>query len=248
MKYSYITDPGKVRERNEDSVNIVENASGEILMAVADGMGGHKDGEVASSIALNHIATRFKSISSVGNKDDAINWISEIVKEANALIYKYVAEHKESTGMGTTMVLALLTKDFLLVGNIGDSSGYVIKNKKLHKVTVDHTLVNLLVKSGEITEEDAKNHPKKNVLMRALGASPDVEMDIFNVELGVDGIFLCSDGLTNMLDDDTIMKVLNNNEMDIDEKLDKLIFKANNRGGSDNISIAYLNKEDKYDN
>ena len=248
MKYSYITDPGKVRERNEDSVNIVENASGEILMAVADGMGGHKDGEVASSIALNHIATRFKSISSVGNKDDAISWIREIVKEANALIYKYVAEHKESTGMGTTMVLALLTKDFLLIGNIGDSSGYVIKNKKLHKVTVDHTLVNLLVKSGEITEEDAKNHPKKNVLMRALGASPDVEMDIFNVELGVDGIFLCSDGLTNMLDDDTIMKVLNNNEMDIDEKLDKLIFKANNRGGSDNISIAYLNKEDKYDN
>lgn len=248
MKYSYITDPGKVRERNEDSVNIVENVSGEILMAVADGMGGHKDGEVASSIALNHIATRFKSISSVGNKEDAINWISEIVKEANALIYKYVAEHKESTGMGTTMVLAMLTNDFLLIGNIGDSSGYVIKNKKLHKVTVDHTLVNLLVKSGEITEEDAKNHPKKNVLMRALGASPDVEMDIFNVELGVEGIFLCSDGLTNMLDDDTIMKVLNNDEMDIDEKLDKLIFKANNRGGSDNISIAYLNKEDKYDN
>lgn len=248
MKYSYITDPGKVRERNEDSVNIVENASGEILMAVADGMGGHKDGEIASSIALNHIATRFKGISSVGNKDDAINWIREIVKEANVLIYKYVAEHKESAGMGTTMVLALLTKDFLLIGNIGDSSGYVIKNKKLHKVTVDHTLVNLLVKSGELSEDDAKNHPKKNVLMRALGASPDVEMDIFNVELGVDGIFLCSDGLTNMLDDDTIMKVLNNNEMDIDEKLDKLIFKANNRGGSDNISIAYLNKEDKYDN
>ena len=248
MRYSYITDPGKVRERNEDSVNIVTNASKEILMAVADGMGGHKDGEVASSIALNHIATRFKSISSVGNKEDAINWIGEIVKEANALIYKYVAEHKESSGMGTTMVLAILTKDFLLIGNIGDSSGYVIKNKKLHKVTVDHTLVNLLVKSGEISEKDAKNHPKKNVLMRALGASPDVEMDIFNVELGVDGIFLCSDGLTNMLDDDTIMKVLNNKDLDIDEKLDKLIFKANNRGGSDNISIAYLNKEDNYDN
>ena len=248
MRYSYITDPGKVRERNEDSVNIVTNASGEILMAVADGMGGHKDGEVASSIALNHIATRFKSISSVGNKEDAINWIGEIVKEANALIYKYVAEHKESSGMGTTMVLAILTKEFLLMGNIGDSSGYVIKNKKLHKVTVDHTFVNLLVKSGELSEEDAKNHPKKNVLMRALGASPDVEMDIFNVELGVDGIFLCSDGLTNMLDDDTIMKVLNNKDLDIDEKLDKLIFKANNRGGSDNISIAYLNKEDNYDN
>lgn len=243
MRYLYITDPGKVRERNEDSVNIVENASGEILLAVADGMGGHKDGEVASSIALNHIATRFKEISSVGNKEDAINWIQDIVKEANALIYKYVSMHKESSGMGTTLVLAILSKTFLLVGNIGDSSGYVIKNKKLHKVTVDHTLVNLLVKSGELSEKDAKNHPKKNVLMRALGASVDVEIDIFNVELGIDGIFLCSDGLTNMLDDNTIEKILNS-DMTIEEKLDKLVFKANNRGGSDNISIAYLNKED----
>lgn len=247
MTYSYITDPGKVRQRNEDSVNIVTNATGEVLLAVADGMGGHKDGEVASSIALNHIATRFKEISSVGNKEDAISWISDTVKEANALIYKYVASHKESTGMGTTMVLAILTKAFLLIGNIGDSAGYVIKNGKLHKVTIDHTLVNLLVKSGEISEEDAKNHPKKNVLMKALGASVDVEMDIFNVELGVDGIFLCSDGLTNMLDDDSIEKVLNGTGT-IDEKLEKLIFKANNRGGSDNISIAYLNKEEENDN
>ena len=244
MRYLYITDPGKVRERNEDSVNIVENASGEILLAVADGMGGHKDGEVASSIALNHIATRFKEISSVGNKEDAINWIQDIVKEANALIYKYVSMHKESAGMGTTLVLAILSKTFLLVGNIGDSSGYVMKNKKLHKVTVDHTLVNLLVKSGELSEQDAKKHPKKNVLMRALGASVDVEVDIFNVELGVDSIFLCSDGLTNMLDDHTIEKILNS-DASIEEKLEKLVFKANNRGGSDNISIAYLNKEDK---
>ena len=247
MRYSYITDPGKVRERNEDSVNIVKNSSGEVLLAVADGMGGHKDGEVASSIALNHIATRFKEISSVGNKEDAINWIQEIVKEANALIYKYVSMHKESAGMGTTMVLAILSKTFLLIGNIGDSSGFVLKNNKLHKVTVDHTLVNLLVKSGELSEEDAKNHPKKNVLMKALGASVDVEMDIFNVELGVDGILLCSDGLTNMLDNDSIEKVLNS-DMTIDEKLEKLIFEANNRGGSDNISIAYLIKEDNYDN
>ena len=247
MTYSYITDPGKVRERNEDSVNIVKNASGEFLLAVADGMGGHKDGEVASSIALNHISTRFKGISSVGNKEDAIRWISDTVKEANALIYEYVSLHKESSGMGTTMVLALLTKSFLLVGNIGDSSGYVIKNGNLHKVTVDHTLVNLLVKSGELSAEDAKNHPKKNVLMKALGATVDVEMDIFNVELGVDGILLCSDGLTNMLDDESIEKVLNGKGTN-DEKLEKLVFKANNRGGSDNISIAYLNKEEENDN
>lgn len=242
MKYYYLTDPGKVRERNEDSVVVIDNSNGEYLMVVADGMGGHKDGEVASSIAITHIATRFKEISSVGNKEDAINWIQGVVKEANALIYKYVALHPESEGMGTTMVMALLTPSFLLLGNIGDSSGYVIKNNKLHKVTVDHTLVNLLVKSGELTEEAAKNHPKKNVLMKALGASTNVEMDIFNVELGVQGIFLCSDGLTNMLDDEQIMKVLKE-KTSIEEQLKKLIFKANNRGGSDNISIAYLNKE-----
>ena len=145
--------------------------------------------------------------------------------------------------MGTTIVLAVLTNDYLLFGNIGDSSGYVYKDNAVHKITNDHTLVNLLLKSGEITEEEAKDHPRKNVLMRALGASNDVEMDIFNVELGVQGIFLCSDGLTNMLDDDQIMKVLNE-DSSIEEKLDKLVFKANNRGGSDNISIAYLNKEE----
>ena len=246
MEYFSITDPGKVRERNEDTVAICENGTKEKLLIVADGMGGHKDGEKASHIALNHITKRFESISSVGNKEDAINWIQTTVSEANVEIFKYVTEHPESQGMGTTIVLAVLTPAFLLIGNIGDSSGYVYKNKKLHKITVDHTLVNLLVKSVELTEEEAKNHPKKNVLMKALGSSTNIEMDIFNVELGVDGIFLCSDGLTNMLSDAQIVKVLNDNTS-IKEKLEKLVFKANNRGGNDNISIAYLIKEDNND-
>lgn len=243
MRYNYLTDPGKVRERNEDSVIIVENASGEVLMCVADGMGGHKNGEVASSIAITHISKRFKSISSVGNKEDAINWIQSTVSEANVEIFKYVSVHPESAGMGTTMVLSILTPTFLLFGNVGDSSGYVIKNKKLHKVTIDHTLVNLLVKSGELTEDEAKEHPRKNVLMRALGATPNVEVDIFNVELGIDGIMLCSDGLTNMLNNIQINKVLNS-DLTIEEKLKKLIFKCNNRGGNDNISVALLYKEE----
>jgi len=243
MKYGYLTDPGMVRERNEDSVIIVENSAGEILMCVADGMGGHKDGEVASSIAITHIGKRFRSISSVGNKEDAINWMQSTVSEANVEIFKYVAAHPESEGMVTTVVIAILTPSFLLFGNIGDSSGYVVKNKKLHKITVDHTLVNLLVKSGELTEEEAKDHPRKNVLMKALGANTNVEMDIFNVELGIDGIMLCSDGLTNMLDDTQIVKVLLE-EGRIEDKLKKLIFKCNNRGGSDNISVAYLSKEE----
>lgn len=244
MEYSYLTDPGKIRDHNEDSVTIVKNASGEILMAVADGMGGHKGGEIASSIAISSIGRRFMNASTVGNKEDAINFIKEIVSEANVSLYKYTKENPESNGMGTTIVLALLTKNFLLFGNIGDSSGFVIKDKKLYKVTNDHTLVNLLVQSGELTPEEAKDHPRKNVLMRALGANMTVEMDIFDIETVVDGVFLCSDGLTNMLDFSQIERVLDGN-LGIDEKLQKLILKANNRGGTDNISVAYLNKEVK---
>ena len=243
MEFAYLTDPGQVRDHNEDSVTIVKNAQGEILMAVADGMGGHKGGEIASSIAITHIGKRFIDTSSVGNKEDAINFLKEIVSEANMLLYKYTEENPESNGMGTTIVIALLTKEFLLFGNIGDSSGYVIKNKKLYKITNDHTLVNLLVKSGEITEEEAKDHPRKNVLMRALGANISVEMDIFDVERDVSAILLCSDGLTNMLDEEQIERVLDSN-LDIDAKVQKLINKANNRGGTDNISVAYLQKEE----
>ncbi len=244
MEYSYLTDPGKVRDHNEDSVTIVKNNSGEILMAVADGMGGHKGGEIASSIAITNIGKRFMKASSVGNKEDAINFIKEIVSEANVLLYKYTNENPESMGMGTTLVLALLTKDFLLFGNIGDSSGFVVKQGKLYKITTDHTLVNLLVKSGELTPEEAKNHPRKNVLMRALGANMNVEMDIFDVETEVDGILLCSDGLTNMLEVEQIEKVIDG-DIPLEDKLQKLILKSNNRGGTDNISVAYLQKEAK---
>lgn len=242
MEYSYLTDPGKVRDHNEDSVTIVKNEAGEILMAVADGMGGHKGGEIASSIAITNIGQRFMKTSSVGNKEDAIAFIKEVVSEANMNLYRYTQENPEAAGMGTTIVLALLTKDFLLFGNIGDSSGFVVKNNKLYKITSDHTLVNLLVKSGELTEEEAKNHPRKNVLMRALGANMTVEMDIFDVETDINGIFLCSDGLTNMLEKDQIEKVLES-DLTLDEKLQKLILKSNNRGGTDNISVAYLIKE-----
>lgn len=239
MEYAYLTDPGKVRDHNEDSVIVVENNNHEILLAVADGMGGHNAGEVASSIAITHIGKRFREISSIGNKEDAINWLQEIVSEINVLIYRYTEEHPESTGMGTTFVVSVITNDFLLFGNIGDSSGFVFKNKSIHKITTDHTLVNLLVKSGELTEEEAKEHPRKNVLMKALGATTTVEMDIFDVETDIDGILLCSDGLTNMLDKDQICKVINE-KLDAEETVQKLIYKSNNRGGTDNISVAYL--------
>ena len=243
MKSFYLTDSGKVRDHNEDSVTIVKNKNGECLMAVADGMGGHKAGEVASSIAISHLGKRFTDISSVGNKEDAINWLKDSVNEVNALIFKYTNEHAESVGMGTTLVTALITKNFILIGNIGDSSGFVIKDSKLIKITQDHTLVNLLVKSGELTEEEAKHHPKKNVLMKALGANEIVELDIFDVDTSLEGILLCSDGLTNMLTFEQIEKVLTSEELDIEDKVIKLIRKSNARGGLDNISVAYFECE-----
>ena len=241
MEYYYMTDTGKVRDHNEDSVVITENLNHEILRTVADGMGGHNAGEIASSIAITNIGKRFRELSTIGNKEDAINWLQKTVDETNILIHQYAEEHPESKGMGTTLVLALFTKKFLLFGNIGDSSGFVIKNKQIHKITNDHTLVNMLVKTGELTEEEAKDHPRKNVLMRALGNEKTVELDIFDVEEDVDGILLCSDGLTNMLDFEQIEKVVND-ELTVEEKVIKLIYKCNNRGGTDNISVAYLEK------
>ena len=243
MKSFYITDSGRVRSHNEDSVTIVKNGASEHLMIVADGMGGHRAGEVASSMVVTEIGSKFKALSSIGTKIDAVKWLKENITEVNANIIKYSNEHPEAMGLGTTCVMALLTKEFLMFVNIGDSSGFVFKNKKLQKITKDHTLVNFLVETGDLSEAEAANHPKRNVLMKALGASDQCELDIFDVETDIDAIMLCSDGLTNMLTKEQVEKVLNEEEIDIEDKLIKLIKKCNVRGGTDNISIAFLVKE-----
>lgn len=243
MKSFYLTDAGKVRSHNEDSVTILKNANNEYLMLVADGMGGHRAGEVASSMVVTHMGKRFSEISSVGSKLDAVNWMNDNINEINKNIIDYTIKNPDSTGMGTTVVLALLTKKFLIFGNIGDSSGFAIKDNKLHKVTKDHTLASLLVEAGDLTEEEAKYYPKKNVLTKALGSTEKTELDMVDVDMSAEGIFLCSDGLTNMLTSEQIEKVLSDSELDIEEKVIKLIRKCNARGGTDNISVAYLVRE-----
>ena len=242
MKTFYMTDAGKVRTHNEDNVTIISNKNNEFILAVADGMGGHKAGEVASNIAIEHLTESFEKKETLGKKEDAIDWLRLIVKEINDKIFSYTANHPESKGMGTTLVIAIKTNDYILYGNIGDSSGYALKNEKIHKITKDHTLVNLLVSTGELTPEQAKFHPRKNLLTRALGANDPIEIDVFDVDNTVDGLFLCSDGLTNMVTDEQIEKVLNS-KSSIEDQVDKLIKKSNMRGGTDNISIAYLRKE-----
>ena len=243
MQTFYLTDAGKVRSHNEDNVILLNNNNEEFILAVADGMGGHKAGEVASKIAIDHLTDEFYKLETFGEKEKAIEWLRNLVTEINDMIFKYTDEFPNSKGMGTTLVVAIKTKDYILFGNIGDSSGFVLKNDKLHKITKDHTLVNLLVSTGELTEEEAKYHPRKNVLMRALGANDPIEIDIFDVvDTTIKGIFLCSDGLTNMLTNEQIEKILNS-DLSIEEAVIKLIRKCNSRGGTDNISIAYLKKE-----
>ncbi|MDO5568522.1 MAG: Stp1/IreP family PP2C-type Ser/Thr phosphatase [bacterium] len=242
MKTFYLTDAGKVRTHNEDKGTIISNDKNQYLLAIADGMGGHKAGEVASSLAIDYLTLEFNKQPNISDKNDAINWLRRMVNEINEKIFNYTAANPENKGMGTTLVIALKTDDYVLFGNIGDSSGFVIKNDKLHKVTKDHTLVNLLVSTGELTVEEAKFHPRKNVLMRALGANNPIEIDIFDVDTSIKGILLCSDGLTNMLTVEQIEKVLFSH-LAIDEAVIKLIRKSNSRGGTDNISIAYLTKE-----
>ena len=246
MRSFYLTDAGKVRDHNEDSVIIVKNNSGNYLMAIADGMGGHSAGEVASSIAISYLGKHFKETFINMNKVDAVNWIRNAVDEINTLIFQHEKTHPESKGMGTTLVMSILTDEYLLFGNVGDSSGFVMKDEKLHKVTYDHTLVNLLVSAGELTKEEASVHPKKNVLMKALGASLEIDVDIFDCDMNVTEILLSSDGLTNMLDKEQIEKVLLG-EGSIEDKVIKLIRKANNRGGTDNISVAYLIRSEEGD-
>ena len=242
-KSFYLTDTGKVREHNEDSVTILKNISDEYLMLVADGMGGHRKGEVASALTLAHLGKRFAESASIGTKIDAVNWLSDNINEINKEILDYGEKNENSKGLGTTVVAAIITKEFLIFANIGDSSGYVMKNNKLHRVTKPHTLVNLLVDAGDLTEEQAKNHTKKNVLMKALGAAEKAEPDIFVVDNGCDAVLLCSDGLTGMLSDEQIEKVLLEDDLTVEEKVIKLIKKCNARGGNDNISIAYLVRE-----
>lgn len=242
MQTFYQTDTGVVRDHNEDSVIVITNNEGSTLMAVADGMGGHRAGEVASSIVIKNISERFKESFFKLSKAEAVEWIKGVVNESNSLIFKYTEEKPESKGMGTTLVLSIITENYILFGNIGDSSGFVMKDNTLHKVTKDHTLVNLLLEAGELTPEEAENHPKKNILMNALGINDPIDIDIFDCNLDIDEILLCSDGLTTMLSNEAIEKVLESDGT-LEEKVIKLIKKANNRGGNDNISIAYLVKD-----
>ena len=238
LKYSCRTDVGRVRSHNEDAVHIFENEH-ILVMAVADGMGGHACGDVASSMAIQYVEQQFNDTLHFDNKEDARSWLGHILEQVNAHILAY-ANEANTRKMGTTLVMTVITKTFIVVANIGDSRAYVLAFDRLRQVTKDHTFVRELVEKGQISERAAKVHPQKNVINKALGASDVLEFDLLTLEhYEIEAILLCTDGLTGLVEDQEILAVLKTN-VESSRKVDRLIAKANARGGRDNISVALV--------
>ncbi|GHV34836.1 protein phosphatase PrpC [Clostridia bacterium] len=241
------TDKGVVRQQNQDAFKLDAERKGErpprpVFVVVCDGMGGASAGNVASDIAVK---TAFEVITRVITPRMSPRQmrlaLEEAVAEANTAVCGYAEAHPECFGMGTTLVTALVSDGLAVLANVGDSRAYKISNDgEISRETIDHSLVSDLVRLGELTEEQARNHPRKNYITRALGTEESVKCDIFEVKLNAgEFLLLCSDGLTNMLGDKEILyEVIHGGEHA--GACRRLIAAANHRGGHDNITVALL--------
>lgn len=239
------SDIGKARDMNQDSYYISDLEKDEIkLYILADGMGGYKGGEIASSLAVassrNYIFNNFKNTKK--DRESILELIRETVEYANKVVYERSQEDTELQDMGTTLDVCLIYNNKVFIGHVGDSRVYRIRKNIIRKITIDHSYVEKLVREGTITKEEAYNHPKKNMLMKALGCNSFVEPDLICKGFFKDDILLmCSDGLTNMLRDNEIYDLLLNNPEKPEEAL---INSANDRGGYDNITTIIVDNID----
>lgn len=227
------TDIGQVREGNEDSYLVVAP-----LYAVADGMGGHRGGEVASTLALQTVQQLFES---------GEGTLAQQVTEANRAVFDRSRSDRSVSGMGTTLTAALIDVDRVHLVHVGDSRAYLLRRGELTQLTEDHTLVHRMVMEGEISQEEAETHPHRSILTRALGVDPNVQIDEGDVEV-VDGdrLLLCTDGLTGMVPEGQIRDILTENA-DPQEAVDRLVTVANRAGGVDNITAVILDFSDDGD-
>lgn len=234
------TDIGKFREINQDFYYISEETDSPQLYILADGMGGYKGGEIASKLATEsvkkYILNNFDKI--IKEKEEILKLIKSSVEYANMVVYEKSKEVPDLEGMGTTLEVCLIYNNKAYIGHVGDSRIYRIRKNVIRKLTKDHSYVQQLVEDKKITREEAKSHPKKNMLTKALGCTAYVEPDIRarNFEKG-DIFIICSDGLTNMVDENKIYELITN---DINTAADKLINLANEAGGYDNITIIII--------
>lgn len=240
MKATFKTDTVKVRRHNEDDGGVFLHRSGYYLAVVADGMGGHNAGEVASQMAVANLQKHWNEIENIQTPEEAENWLRSKVTDINKDIYNHSKSNSELDGMGTTLVAAICTNLFATIVNIGDSRCYILNEDGFKQLTEDHSLVNELIKIGHISPEDAEIHPRKNMLLKAVGTEPVTEMDIITItfEEG-DKLLLCSDGLSNKVTNQELESILQSDE-DIDKKALTMINLANQNGGEDNISVAII--------
>lgn len=244
MEINFQTDVGQRRNTNQDYAGVFKNAAGIELAILADGMGGHQAGDVASQMAVNNIGASWET-SDIAEAEKAVKWLIKRIQNENEVIYQKGQTQDEFLGMGTTIVSAVLLKNSFVLSNVGDSRAYLLRNDELLQLTEDHSLVNELVKSGEITREMAANHPRKNVLTQSLGMPKTVEVDVANhYWVPNDYILLCSDGLTNMVTEAEILATLTADKT-LEEKVSALIAAANKAGGLDNITVLVIHFDEE---
>ena len=237
MKAFALTDVGQRRKINQDCVYASVEPVGNLpnLFIVADGMGGHKAGDFASRFAVNAVR---ESIGA-SQETNPIKLIRDAIELANRGILRESDEHEEMRGMGTTIVVTTIIDRYAYTANVGDSRLYLLGDT-LNQITKDHSLVEEMVRLGEITEAEARNHPDKNIITRAVGATSNVDIDFFDYKVRPGGIILmCSDGLSNMVEDEEIRRILRRTDP-IEDKARVLVETANENGGKDNIAVILV--------
>lgn len=237
MRAQTVTNIGQTRKINQDYVYYSLTDVGHLpnLFIVADGMGGHKAGDMASRYTVDS----FVSLVQGSSDKDPVSVINNACFEVNHMLRTKAAESVDYEGMGTTLVVACIINESLKVANIGDSRLYII-NEDIIQITRDHSWVEEMVAMGELNREEARTHARKNIITRAIGGDVDVEPEMFSVDLNVgDKILMCTDGLTNMLEDSEILRIVKSYD-DIEDAADMLCNEANNNGGKDNISILLI--------
>lgn len=239
LKTFSVTDIGKKRKLNQDYVFASDTSVGNLpnMYIVADGMGGHNAGDYASKYTVETIVKEVE----LSFEKNPIKILGRAIEKANEHIRRKAEEYDAFSGMGTTVVAATcLNEKYLEVANVGDSRLYVVNDRKIEQITRDHSLVEEMVRMGGIDREAARSHPDKNIITRAIGARETVNADFFSVELVPgDIVLMCSDGLTNMLDDEEIHSILGGGSS-VEEKAEELIKAANNNGGKDNIAVIII--------
>ncbi len=236
-RFAFQTDIGLVRIANEDQALAKVNSRGNVLLLVCDGMGGQNKGDYASNLAKNIISDAFDDKSRFYNRGDAMHWVLKTIKKANSEINKLSSTDRVYEGMGTTLTLVLIVRDYMILGQVGDSRCYTSYLREFKQLSEDQTYVAYLYRTGQISKEEMATHPKRHVLINALGSYPSLELDMHIYPYKGETLLLCSDGLYNNLNENDIANVVRGNDT-VNQKVSELIALANANGGSDNIAVV----------